>query len=89
MAINIDSTIRANYANFGYVPYGQTIMGKLHYSDELKYACEEYDGVENKLARTDDISPFMIARRGECSFVQKVRNMENLGVAVSIIIDNR
>lgn len=89
MAINIDSTIRANYANFGYVPYGQTIMGKLHYSDELKYACEEYDEVENKLARTDDISPFMIARRGECSFVQKVRNMENLGVAVSIIIDNR
>ena len=31
----------------------------------------------------------MIARRGECSFVQKVRNMENIGVAVSIIIDNR
>lgn len=31
----------------------------------------------------------MIARRGECSFVQKVRNMENLGVAVSIVIDNR
>ena len=44
-------------------------MGKLHYSDELKFACEEYDEVENKLARTDDISPFMIARRGECSFV--------------------
>ncbi len=31
----------------------------------------------------------MIAKRGECSFVQKVRNMENIGVAVSIIIDNR
>jgi hypothetical protein len=25
--------------------------------------------------------------RGECSFVRKVRNMENIGVAVAIIID--
>jgi len=31
----------------------------------------------------------MIVRRGECSFVQKVRNMENIGIAVAIIIDNR
>ena len=31
----------------------------------------------------------MIANRGGCSFVQKVRNMENHGVAVSIIVDNR
>ena len=64
-------------------------MGKLHYSDTHKFACEEFDEAENKLKRTDDISPFMISRRGECSFVQKVRNMENLGVAVAIIIDNR
>ena len=84
----LDSTIRANYANFGFVPYGQTIMGKLHYSHEHQYACEEFNETVT-LDRTDDISPFMIARRGECSFVQKVRNMENIGVAVSIIVDNR
>ena len=59
----VDSTIRANYANFGFIPYGQTIMGKLHYSDTLKYACEEFEeGTE--LKRADDVSPFMIARRG-------------------------
>ena len=34
-----------------------------------------------------DITPFYIAERGECSFVRKVRNMENIGVAVAIIID--
>ena len=84
----LDSTIRANYANFGFVPYGQTIMGKLHYDAEHEYSCQEFDE-STKLKRTDDVSPFMIARRGECSFVQKVRNMENIGVAVSIIIDNR
>ena len=35
-----------------------------------------------------DITPFFIAERGECSFVKKVRNMENIGVAVAIIIDD-
>ena len=63
-------------------------MGKLHYDDDHQYSCQEFDE-STKLKRTDDVSPFMIARRGECSFVQKVRNMENIGVAVSIIIDNR
>lgn len=30
----------------------------------------------------------MIANRGGCSFVQKVQNMEEAGVAVAIIVDN-
>lgn len=63
-------------------------MGKLHFLEEDNNACEEFpEGYE--LKRTDDISPFMIANRGDCSFVQKVRNMENVGVSVAIIIDNR
>lgn len=32
-------------------------------------------------------TPFMIASRGGCSFVTKVRNMEEVGVAVGIVID--
>lgn len=35
-----------------------------------------------------DITPFFIAQRGSCSFVKKIRNMENIGVAVGIIIDD-
>lgn len=35
-----------------------------------------------------DITPFFLAKRGGCSFVKKVRNMENIGVAVAIIIDD-
>ena len=34
------------------------------------------------------VSPFMIAARGGCSFVTKVRNMEEIGVAVGIVVDN-
>jgi hypothetical protein len=30
----------------------------------------------------------MVAARGGCSFVSKVRNMEDVGVAVGIVIDN-
>ena len=85
--ISIDSTIRANYANFGFVPYGQTIIGKLHYSPEQPMVCDELDE-SMKLNRTDDISPFWLAKRGQCSFVQKVRNLENIGVSVAIIVDN-
>jgi hypothetical protein len=35
-----------------------------------------------------DITPFLIAERGSCSFVRKVRNLENVGAAVAIIYDN-
>ena len=64
-------------------------MGNLHFFDDHQYACQEFNETEVHLERKDDISPFMMAKRGECSFVQKVRNMENIGVAVSIIIDNQ
>jgi len=29
-----DGAIPASYANFGFMPYGQTIMGKLHYASD-------------------------------------------------------
>jgi len=35
-----------------------------------------------------DVTPFFIAERGGCSFVKKVRNLENIGVAVVIIVDD-
>ena len=34
------------------------------------------------------MTPFMVATRGNCSFVTKVRNMEDLGIAVGIVIDD-
>jgi len=35
------------------------------------------------------VTPFMVAARGGCTFVTKVRNMEEVGVAVGIVIDDR
>ena len=62
-------------------------MGKIHYDVDDSKACKEFP--DQVLNRTSDVSPFFLAMRGECSFVQKVRNMENAGVAVAIVIDNR
>jgi hypothetical protein len=65
-------------------------MGKIHHDIKNEKGCDEYS-LEDKteLARSADISPFYLAKRGTCSFVQKVRNMENIGVAVGIIIDDK
>ena len=62
-------------------------MGKIHYDPNDNYACKEFDPEDNILTKSE-VSPFMMANRGQCSFVQKVRNMENLGVAVGIVIDD-
>ena len=35
------------------------------------------------------MTPFMISDRGDCSFVSKVRHMEEAGAAVGIVVDNK
>jgi len=64
-------------------------MGKIHFDETNELACDEFSLQDkNELDRTADMSPFYISRRGQCSFVQKVRNMENIGVAVGIVVDS-
>lgn len=63
-------------------------MGKIHFDEANELGCDEYSLADKtELERTADVTPFYVARRGQCSFVQKVRNMENIGVAVGIVID--
>lgn len=77
----------ASYANFGYIPYGQTVMGMIHLDKSNPNACNEFP--ETEIKRIGGNTPFMIASRGDCSFVQKIRNMENAGVAAGIVVDNK
>lgn len=85
----LDGEIPAVYASFGKVPYGKTLMGKLHFDTDNVLGCDEY-GLDDKdeIDRSADVAPMYLAYRGSCTFVQKVRNMENLGVAVGILIDD-
>lgn len=88
--MSLDGEIHASYSNFGFVPYGQTIMGKIHFDKNNEDGCEPYPMKDvQELERSADVTPFYIARRGDCSFVQKIRNMENMGVAVGIVIDDK
>lgn len=51
--------------------------------------CTELDqSVRNRTVGAEDLSPFYLARRGDCSFVQKIRTMENIGIAVGIVVDD-
>lgn len=61
-------------------------MGKIFYNKNDSAACEEFP--ENSINSTAGVTAFFIANRGDCSFVQKVRNMENIGVSVGIVIDS-
>lgn len=61
-------------------------MGKIFFDPEDPNACTEFP--ETVLNSTKGVSAFYLANRGQCSFVQKVRNMENIGVAVGIVVDN-
>ena len=64
-------------------------MGKIHYDPEDEFVCSELDeGVYNKTVGFQDLTPFYLARRGECSFVQKIRSMEGIGIAVGIVVDS-
>ena len=64
-------------------------MGKLHFDSANADGCAEFTTDDlNEIRRTADITPFFIAERGNCTFVQKVRNMENIGVAVGIVVDD-
>jgi hypothetical protein len=61
-------------------------MGSIHYDADNSYACNEFPQTE--ITRIEEQTPFMIAKRGQCSFVQKIRNMENAGAAAGIIVDD-
>lgn len=92
---NSPGFINASYSNFGFIPYGHSMVGRLYYDNKLDTMCEpipEQDFYFNNNThhrRRQIETPFMIADRGNCSFVTKVRNMEDAGVAVAIIVDNQ
>ena len=57
----------------------------LAFSNEMKAL--QIDEKEERKGST--ITPFMVAESGSCTFVTKVRNMEEIGVAVGIVIDDK
>lgn len=89
----IDSTngeIKSSLANFGNVPYGHSIIGRVWYDPENKDGCKEFaTDVTGEGDPDANPSPIVIVERGNCPFVKKVRNVQHAGGALAVIIDNK
>jgi hypothetical protein len=83
-----EGVIPASYANFGYIPYGHTIFGTISANKDADAMCGPQEEHKSLPQSIFDYPNFAIADRGHCSFVEKVRNMELLGAALGIVVDN-
>lgn len=88
-----DGVIQATYANFGHIPYGQSLVGEISYDTKNPTGCEKYVTTEEDASSTDTVevkkSKIMLVDRGSCSFVQKVRNAERAGASLVVVMDNK
>lgn len=96
-----NNVIPANYANFGHIPYGQSLIGSICYDNTNPQLCskvtethnEEGTNVDEPIVIVDTAAPkkskIMLVDRGGCSFVTKVRNAERMGASLVVVIDNR
>ena len=71
-------------ANYGYIPYGQSLIGNLYYSNP-RNACLPLSNIAMNLT---DPSPIIVIERGACHFVTKSHYAQLFGAKMAIILDN-
>ena len=81
-----DGVVESSIANFGHIPYGHMIIGQPVFLPDNQYGCSSYGST---LKNMTESSPIVIVRRGDCSFVQKVRNIEHGGGKLAIVVDEK
>jgi hypothetical protein len=80
------------FANYGKIPYGFLFTGKLYYDLKDKdddYACKPLNKFHENFDNKADRFPIIMVDRGNCTFVTKSRNVQNLGGSMALIINNR
>lgn len=77
--------LQINIANFGYIPYGQSLIGTLELANP-RNACAPL--VYNSLNRSES-NPIVVIERGGCHFVTKTHYAQIYGAKMVIIIDNQ
>lgn len=59
------------------------------YDAKVMHAAAQQASEEKKENQVNEyVTPWIIADRGDCSFVEKVRNIEEAGAGLAIIVDN-
>ena len=89
--LNTD-VIKSSISNYGKVPYGQSLIGRLYYNvnnKELDYACKPLNGLDIEPETNLDRQPIVLVERGNCTFVTKTRMVQRIGGAVALIVDNK
>lgn len=86
-----NGVIPANYANFGHIPYGQSLIGTITFDPKNPTGCAKMDATEDTSNDPNETkkTKIIMVERGECSFVQKVRNAERAGASLVVVIDNK
>lgn len=80
-----DKEILYTLSNFGYLPYGETIIGKVE-EPEDKELCSVDASKTNK--QDINMQRIFLVRRGSCKFTEKVINAQKMGADVVLIYDN-
>lgn len=67
------------------------MTGRLYYDlndKEDDYACKPLRDMDIEYDSNPSRVPIIMVDRGNCSFVQKTRNVQNLGGRLAVIVDN-
>lgn len=87
---NQNFTLTTSYANFGIIPYGKSLKGRIYYDPNNINGCNTFGDFDfNWQDLKSNIIPIIIVKRGDCSFVKKVRNIERAGGQAGIVIDDK
>ena len=74
-------------ANYGYVPYGKSLIGTLHLATP-RNGCLPLEPFMTNNTHSDP-SPIVVMERGGCHFVTKTHYAQLIGAKLALIIDNR
>ena len=85
----IDNSIPSSLANFGNPPYGSSFIGRLYQVGNETKACLPLEAINFSDTVGIFNHPIVMVDRGNCSFVVKVRNAQNIGASAVIIVDNK
>jgi hypothetical protein len=89
-----NATMTTSYANFGIIPYGHSIKGRIYYDPGNPKGCKPFGDhfvfTEGGLFTSKaEVTPIILVKRGECSFVTKIRNIEHAGGLAGIVVDDK
>jgi hypothetical protein len=66
-----NNEIKTTLANFGHIPYGQSMVGRLYYNASNPYGCNPSNGFTDDFSGDPDgiVTPIIMVKQGNCSYV--------------------